>query len=488
MSAGRWRCAVILLVLAVGLALALPATGQGRLRIQQALLGEPTKATLFIEIFGGEKTPVVDGDHLQFFCDGRPLPLLALTSLEESGEGTAYIFLVDVSKSLKEPQMALMRESLSRFVERMGPRDRGTLLTFGDDVRPLVDFTDDRSELLDQINGLRLSDMTTHLHRGLVRVQELGRRRDDGLPRRRLAIVLSDGKNEALGGETREEVLASLRRDGIPLFALGFYAPPLESVRPHLEWLRRFAEASGGEYFPPGGSVGEILEGLQRRLGQVWRADVDLSSLALDGREAVIEARLTRNGEILTDSTALRLSTTLSPSDLASSSGGQGASSPPLAEEPDGLRAVGTSSLFWILPLLGLLLLVAFALLFWRRRPRHGGTPPGAGTGPRELTIEVHRDGALLDVFSLSLTETLSLGRGEGNDVCLKGDLAISARHCELFLREGRLFVRDLASTNGTYLRDRRLEGAALVFVGDFLRIGQTTVRLRRFDGEESPS
>lgn len=48
----------------------------------------------------------------------------------------------------------------------------------------------------------------------------------------------------------------------------------------------------------------------------------------------------------------------------------------------------------------------------------------------------------------------------------------ISHRHCELFLDNGRLFVRDLKSTNGTLVNDERVDGEQELFDGDHIAIG----------------
>ena len=70
--------------------------------------------------------------------------------------------------------------------------------------------------------------------------------------------------------------------------------------------------------------------------------------------------------------------------------------------------------------------------------------------------------------------EVTTIGRGRDNDIVLPSD-CVSRRHSRLELREQRLFVVDLASTNGTYVndeaqpvRERPLER------GDRLRIGDT--------------
>ena len=53
-------------------------------------------------------------------------------------------------------------------------------------------------------------------------------------------------------------------------------------------------------------------------------------------------------------------------------------------------------------------------------------------------------------------------------------DSAMSAKHFEVERREGEFFIRDLASSNGTFLNDRRIKSAQLS-KGDEIRAGRTT-------------
>ena len=48
----------------------------------------------------------------------------------------------------------------------------------------------------------------------------------------------------------------------------------------------------------------------------------------------------------------------------------------------------------------------------------------------------------------------------------------ISNRHCALIVRQGKAFVRDLGSTNGTYVNDERVEADCELEHGDWLRVG----------------
>lgn len=65
------------------------------------------------------------------------------------------------------------------------------------------------------------------------------------------------------------------------------------------------------------------------------------------------------------------------------------------------------------------------------------------------------------------------LGRG-GSDLDLK-DSSVSRRHCEIGAQEGKWTVRDLGSSNGTFLNGERIEQHDLKD-GDTLKVGQTEI------------
>jgi hypothetical protein len=62
------------------------------------------------------------------------------------------------------------------------------------------------------------------------------------------------------------------------------------------------------------------------------------------------------------------------------------------------------------------------------------------------------------------------IGRGSGNDHILE-DALVSQWHCEILLEGGFILVRDLGSTNGTFIEGRRITEATL-YPGQVLRLG----------------
>ena len=51
-------------------------------------------------------------------------------------------------------------------------------------------------------------------------------------------------------------------------------------------------------------------------------------------------------------------------------------------------------------------------------------------------------------------------------------DCRVSARHCELTLKDGEWFICDLGTTNGTRVNGQTIQGAVRLRTGDTIRIG----------------
>src|SRR3954467_10425583 len=71
-------------------------------------------------------------------------------------------------------------------------------------------------------------------------------------------------------------------------------------------------------------------------------------------------------------------------------------------------------------------------------------------------------------------SEEITIGRIDENDICLpKGN--ISKKHTKIVVKDGKVIVLDLKSTNGTYVNGKKLAGPQVisatdkVYIGDFI-------------------
>lgn len=82
-------------------------------------------------------------------------------------------------------------------------------------------------------------------------------------------------------------------------------------------------------------------------------------------------------------------------------------------------------------------------------------------------------------VVSIPAGRPLRVGREQGAGMLTLTSSSVSRTHCELFIQNGRMIVRDLGSSNGTWLNGKRLESNrdASVKPGDRLEIGSKKER-----------
>jgi len=96
----------------------------------------------------------------------------------------------------------------------------------------------------------------------------------------------------------------------------------------------------------------------------------------------------------------------------------------------------------------------------------------------RLLVVESEVDGALVGQ-AFDLAPVTSLGRSPTSTVRLL-DSYVSADHALLNWRDGRWWLEDLKSTNGTFVNHERVRHLTEAAFGDLIQIGRTTLKLSR--------
>jgi VWFA-related protein len=383
-------------------------------------------------------------------------------------EGVAYVFLVDVSKSLTEDEFRQMKKAMGIWIEAMTDKDQAAVVTFGESVRVAQDYTGDQTVLRKAIDLLYPKDQKTQLHRGLAKAIELGRRNDPQLPTRRVIVTLSDGREDYTGGMVKDEVLAMLAEDRIPVYALGFYRRPLSAEKQkHLDVLGEFARRSGGDYWQMDSTpIAEAYSGIRRRILQSYVASITCQGQVMDGSLSHLRFSLTKDGKALSDGIDIRL-----------------------VAAPAKKRTSGKWFLFVII---GLAIVGSVAVFLLKTKALRRDYPVEEVIAEEESEAEMEEpnlSGIKIRIiptgkskgeqaFELKLVDRITLGREKaGNDLSFK-DQEISRRHCELTREEEVVFVQDLQSRNGTYVNGVPISGRHRLESGDVLLIGRTELRI----------
>lgn len=142
---------------------------------------------------------------------------------------------------------------------------------------------------------------------------------------------------------------------------------------------------------------------------------------------------------------------------------------------------------FGFLALLWLFILVAFRVV---RADLLGGRAKRVSAPARRSAVGGRRSGRPLKQLRVTAgplagtritlsDQTILIGRADDSTLVLTDDFA-SSRHARLTQREGRWYVEDLGSTNGTYLDQQRVQGPLAVAPGQPIRIGATMIELHQ--------
>lgn len=99
--------------------------------------------------------------------------------------------------------------------------------------------------------------------------------------------------------------------------------------------------------------------------------------------------------------------------------------------------------------------------------------PEENGSYPRLTFTGVNNS----DFKMLELRDKASIGRRSSNDLVFS-DAAISGIHCSVSLEDGKVYLQDENSTNGTFLNGNRVFEKTEIHKGDILTLGQQEYRI----------
>ncbi|MEI6414247.1 MAG: VWA domain-containing protein [Pseudomonadota bacterium] len=442
----------------------------------------------------------------------------SLIPFANSGEGVAYIFLVDISRSLSGERFEQIKKALRSWIATLGTHDRVALLSFGTGVQTRLDFTRDIAALNAAIDGLALTDRQTFLHQALVRGMALGRQHAEGLPTRRVIVILTDGIDDAAGGVTEQEVSARMAEGPVPLYAIGFSSVHDRIKREAgLKLLGRFARQSGGMFVEAGrDDLATTYAAMKKRIHEVYRATLRCAACVLDGNRYRLQLSLVSAGLTLNDGVDVRLYP-LPPQAVPEATPATGrapATTTPTPATPANPPPSSINMGWWLYPVIGVsLILLIGGLMLYRRRKKPTTTEPPlkpeesanhspppladsitiapamaaptvaaapesprspAGRRVRLVFMNTQRRG---DEVSLVLAPTAILGRSASCALVISGDEEVSSSHARLMADGRRVVLEDLGSTNGTWLNGVAIRAPTPVTAGDVLKLGRAELR-----------
>ncbi len=106
---------------------------------------------------------------------------------------------------------------------------------------------------------------------------------------------------------------------------------------------------------------------------------------------------------------------------------------------------------------------------------KRGKAKKSAKSGPEvSPKLTVASGGALVKGAEFTISESMTIGRGQGCNVPMPRDTFASSVHARIYQHSNGWYVDDLDSTNGTFVNGKKVAGSQIIVSGDRLQVGQT--------------
>jgi len=436
------------------------------------------------------KGRIVEGMHAPEFTllvDKKPAGRAERVQLFSAMKEEVDVALVVETAAQYKKAIDRVKEALGDFLQEQPASMKVTLISYGSEISrptrllgaPMMAGEVDKLEVDDDSADVRMIDALR------VAIAELKKQEPVEPTRvapRRVIVVVSDGLNAKMDRETFKKMGRFAAEEGIPIHAVAY--SPIDERGPLLG-LGDLSKRSNGT-FRWARTADDLPDQLKNLAGEIRSQYVltfktDISSTK--GHVFQVKCR-----QIF--------------SERMGGAGKKGAFGR-VVDEPRGMAWY-----WWVLIVLGGLIVIFIALMILAGvREKQGAFTDGqqptarpekvkavkaakavpqaqsravpqrmqtaAAGGARRATL-VAVTGPLAGQ-RFAVAHMVTVGKGAGHAIMVSGDQTVSTNHCEIHPDGPGLVVRDLGSTNGTYVNGRRIAAPQQLRDGDLVRCGLET-------------
>lgn len=202
-------------------------------------------------------------EDFSIFEDGAPQPI---SSFALKRMPVHVVMLIDTSSSVTH-ELEDFKDSAWRFITRLEPEDKVSLIRFDDVVELVQDWTSNRPTLKRALNRLQ-SGMFTRFNEALYLAasEQLGK-----ITGRKAIIVLTDGIDSGRGSISNEKAFRTLVEEEVPVYVVSKTRIQGMAERQDLEYYNKMS---------PGTASRLKIESIEMTLAELDASERNLSRIA----------------------------------------------------------------------------------------------------------------------------------------------------------------------------------------------------------------
>lgn len=415
------------------------------------------------------------------------------------------LVMIDNSLSISRENRDKISEFLQNLISDRVNKEEISIAVFGENITKLTEYTGDYTDLKRAAESIAYKDQETYLTDVLydLLMEEFQNAGED-LYRR--IVVVSDGVDNKSLGYTKDELYSLLKEIRIPVYTIGSLGETKNSQE-ELENMFALSRMTLADTFflDETEDVLDITERLKNDR-EVRKLTITPPKELLDGSRKTLKMTVS-GGPALTTEITMPQQAYVKEEAPPPVTEEQSAEAEPVVEETDSAKV---GSAFWVIAAAGLLamaVIATFLFLAYKKKktvpeelPRtvwdadHSSEKTefidASSAADREggtvfiWDQEVKYQVILTDVnspaksFQIPLSRTVVVGREKREcDIVLDYEKSVSGKHCEISVRGGKFYVRDLHSSNGTYLHGEKIPEETEIVSGSILKLGRLEMR-----------
>ena len=263
----------------------LPASAAGAVsdvRLSQVQI-QGKDLTMYVDVSDANGDPYegeINPNMFVFSVDDQQMSVTNAQRYNVGNQGIHYVFCVDASKTLTEKMMDNVKTALTDTVNTMGANDMVTIITFGEKVEMRIANSNNKSAILQVIDGLNRDEQYTALYKGVVEGVNAAASSNN----RSVVVVITDGKNDVDGAAdtslafyTADSISKAVVNAQVPLYCIGLSDG--EGVGPDATSLADFADQTGGmQYIITSDAIAECMSRVRNILDNTVVLNAELTN------------------------------------------------------------------------------------------------------------------------------------------------------------------------------------------------------------------
>ena len=431
------------------------------------------------------------------------------------------LVMVDNSLSIPAEDREKIAEFLQNLISDRMAKEEISIATFSESVSRLTDYTADYTTLKTAIDSITYQDQETYLTDVLCELltEEFAQNREDAYYR---IIVVSDGVDNKSLGYTKEELYSLIKEIMIPIYTIGCSNGKNNE---ELENMFALSRTTSVAYFLLD-EMDNILDitGILNQDRTIVRLKITPTGEMMDGSKKSVKIILPDGSELSTESIMPQQVAEKKPEEIIDNDDSSVTPEPEPEPETPAIEETESDSdsdftLFIIASVIVIILIVAVitAILVLMKKKREGEPEfetiddnlirelqnnSGNSEGKTEIigsfqnrssddgsTVMIWNQNVTYQVvltdinspaksFQVPLHNSIVVGRKkESCDIALDYEKSVSGKHCEIIVRDGRFYIKDLQSSNGTFVNESRILTETEIFTGNILTFGRLKMR-----------